>query len=163
MYRSILFLFIAILLASCKFNPNFQGRGSDALQGVWEEDSVLYRDALSQYTRHKIRFSCDSFYMTLQTTSKAVISPDSCYNNGTWLEYLKGTYAVKGDTIQFFGTFTKSNFKQKISGCYRIGTYKPVYVIEKHSGSELKLKSLSTHFPVLLKLKEKITCIPKPL
>jgi hypothetical protein len=163
MYRSILFLLFTFLLASCKFNPNLQGRGSDALQGVWEEDSVLYQDSLSQYTRHKIRFSCDSFYMTLQTTSKAVTSPDSCYNNGTWLEYLKGTYTVRGDTVQFFGTFTKSNFKQKISGCYRIGTYKPVYVIEKRSGSELKLQGLSTHFPVLLKLREKTTCIPKPL
>jgi hypothetical protein len=163
MYRSLFFLFLSFIFVSCKFNPNLQGMGSGEMQGIWEEDSVIYQDSLSQYTQHSIRFSCDSFYMTLKTTSKTRINPDSCYNNGVWMEYLKGTYTLKGDTLQLLGTFTKSNFKQKISGCYRIGTYKPVFVIDQYSEKEMRLHNLSTHFPVLLKLKERTTCTPKPL
>lgn len=163
MHRSLIFLLISIILVSCKFNPNIQGKGSDALQGLWEEDRVLYQDSLSQFTSHKIRFSCDSFYLTLKTVSKADIYPDTCYRTGSWTEYVKGTYTTAGDTLYLIGTFTKSDFKQKISGCFRNGTYKPVFVIMNSSEKEMKLQNLSTHFPVLLKLKQRTTCIPKPL
>lgn len=163
MRTTLFYLLATVLLTSCKFNPNIQGSGSDALQGLWEEDQVLYQDSLSQYTSHKIRFSCDSFYLTLKTVARAEIYPDTCYRKGSWTEFVKGTYTTTGDTLYLNGTFTKSDFKQKISGCFRMGTYKPIFVIVKRSGQQMKLQNLMTHFPVLLNLKQKTTCIPKPL
>lgn len=140
-----------------------QGRGSDALQGYWEEDRVMYQDTLLQSTQHSIKFICDSFYLTLKTTSRVNIYPDSCFNNGVWMEYVKGTYTAKDDSLFLFGTFTKADFRQKISGCYRIGTYKPVYVISGSSGKTLELQSLESHIPIRLNLKQSINCVPKPL
>lgn len=164
MYKiCILFLFSGFLLAACKFNPNYQGRGSEFLQGVWEEVPVSYQDSLIQYTRHSFRFTCDSVYVTLETTAKANYYPDSCFNNGGWSEYAKGNYVIKNDTLYILSTFTNSNFKQKLSGCYRIGQYLPSFVIKKKAEERLELEGIQQHIPVTLQLKEKTTCVPKPL
>ena len=157
------FVLILLASASCKFNPNLQGKGSDLLQGVWHEDSILYRDKLLQYTAHEFKFSCDSFYATLDTYSKTNIYPDSCYNEGKWLEYAKGTYVVRNDSLLLSGTFTKSNFKQKISGCYRIGLYLETFLIKKATDKSIELVSLKQHRPITLAIKEKINCIQKPI
>lgn len=159
----LIFCFFCAMLSFCRINPNLQGSGENYLQGVWNEDSILYQSALLQYTSHKFKFTCDSFYVTFHTTAKTNIFPDSCYNNGSWLEFAKGIYAVKSDTVYLSGTFTKPNFKQKISGCYRIGQYTETFVVNKKSLGFLELKSLKQHLPVTLKLKEKITCIPQPI
>lgn len=140
-----------------------QGRGADMLQGVWEEDQVMYPDTLLESTRHQIKFSCDSFYLTMKTTATVNRYPDSCFNNGVWMEYVKGTYRMKSDSLFLFGTFTKADFKQKISGCYRIGTYKPVYLVRQAADSTLDLQSLQNHIPIRLNLKERIDCVPKSL
>lgn len=154
---------LCFLLLSCKFNPNVQGSGDDFLQGTWQEATMPYQKQLLQHTSHRFKFTCDSFYVTLLTKAKVNTYPDSCFNSGVWLEYAKGTYFSRGDTLLLKGTFTKSNFKQKISGCYRIGVYKPVFVIRNKRKGRMMLQSLQNHSPILLKLQEKSTCVPKPL
>lgn len=164
MNRLILILFlITAFFSSCKFNPNLQGKGADFLQGVWHEDSVSYRADLLQYTTHQFKFTCDSFYVTLNTFAKTNIYPDSCFNEGRWTEYAKGNYTVRNDSLHIYGTFTKPNFKQKISGCYRIGQYLETFIIKENSAESIELMSLKQHLPLKLALKEKITCIQKPL
>jgi hypothetical protein len=161
-----LFLVVGSLLfalSSCRFNPNLQGKGADFIQGVWQEDSISYRADLLQYTTHQFKFTCDSFYVTLNTVAKTNIYPDSCFNEGKWTEYAKGNYAVRNDSLHVYGTFTKPNFKQKISGCYRIGQYLETFIIKSRSVESIELISLKQHLPLKLSLKQKITCIQKPL
>jgi len=160
-----IFFFALFLLASgsCKFNPNLQGKGTESIQGIWEEDSVEYQNERLQYSRHQFRFSCDSVYLTIKTFAKVNTYPDSCFNNGSWTEYAKGTYLSKGDTLMLTTTFTKSNFKQKISGCYRNGQYLPAFIIRKNTGDSLFLESLKQHLNIKLSIIERTTCIQKPL
>lgn len=156
--------FILVLFSlSCKFNPNLQGKGTNYMQGVWEEGKVEYQDQLLEYTRHKFTFTCDSFYAVLNTISKVNPYEDSCFNNGNWKEYAKGVYKVNNDTLFIYGTFTKANSKQKLSGCYRIGQYLPIFIVKKHTADSLYLQGMQQHLPVKLKLEQKITCVPKPI
>jgi len=157
------FVIFMITLGSCKFNPNLQGKGTESIQGIWEEDSVGFQKEKLQYSTHQFRFSCDSVYLTIKTFAKVNTYPDSCFNNGSWTEYAKGTYLTNGDTLMLTTTFTKSNFKQKISGCYRIGQYLPAYVMRKNTGDNLYLESLKQHSNIKLSLREKTVCIQKPL
>ena len=107
MRRILFFLaFLLLFFTSCRFNPNLQGRGTEYLQGVWDEDSISYRNELIQYTTHQYKFTCDSFYVTLNTFAKANIYPDSCFNNGKWTEYAKGIYTLRNDSLFISGTFT---------------------------------------------------------
>nr|WP_233166953.1 fumarate hydratase [Pedobacter sp. ASV2] len=155
--------FIALLVTSCSFSPNIQGKGEVFMQGVWNEDSVAFSNKLTNYTQHHFKFTCDSFYVDLTTHSKVNFYEDSCYNNGVWKEYAKGVYAVRGDTLFLGGTFTHANYKQKISGCYRIGRYDKNFLIKKSSANTLLLQSLSDQRETTLTLKEKITCVQKEL
>ena len=144
-------------------NPNLQGRGSDFLQGEWQEDSVLYQDKLLEYTKHRFKFTCDSFYAHLETHAKVNRHADSCFNGGYIKEYAKGRYVVNNDTLYLIGTFTKSNFKQKISGCYRIGQYIPSFLLKSQEGKIIQLQNLQNNTSVTLKLKQRTICNPKPL
>jgi hypothetical protein len=162
MYR-VWFIVLGICFSACKFNPNFQGRGAELVQGIWEEEPVAFRDSLIQYTRHKFRFTCDSVYITLETHSKANYYPDSCFNNGVWKEYAKGNYILNNDTLYLAATFTQPNFKQKLSGCYRIGQYIPSFVIKSSGGNVLQLEGMQQHIPIKLRLGERTKCIPQPL
>lgn len=166
MVKYVLYFFLALMLFtlnSCKFNPNLQGKGTESIQGVWEENSVDYQNERLQYTKHQFRFTCDSVYLTMKTFAKVSTYPDSCFNNGEWIEYAKGTYLTQSDTLLLTTTFTKSNFKQKISGCYRIGQYLPVFIISKNTGDSLLLQSLKQHLQIKLSLKERMQCVQKPL
>jgi len=161
---SIFFFFILVLaLVSCKFNPNLQGKGKESIQGIWEEDKVDYQNERLQYSRHHIQFSCDSVYLTIKTFAKVNTYPDSCFKNGSWTEYAKGTYLTKGDTLILSTTFTKSNFKQKISGCYRVGQYLPAFIIRKNTVDSLFLESLKQHSNIKLSLIQRTICVQKPL
>lgn len=150
-------------LYSCKFNPNMQGKGRKDLQGIWEEGMVAYQDERLQYSKHQFQFRCDSVYVTVKTYAKVNTYPDSCFNNGSWTEYAKGVYETKQDTLLITATFTKPNFKQKISGCYRIGQYLPAFVIKKSGGDSLNLEGLQDHLPLNLALKKRTVCVQKPL
>ncbi len=163
-YACLLICILSVIaFSSCKFNPNLQGKGTENLQGIWEEDSVDYQNERLQYSKHQFRISCDSVYITIKTFAKVNTYPDSCFNNGSWTEYAKGTYLTKNDTLIFNTTFTKSNFKQKISGCYRIGQYLPAYVIKRNTGDSLYLESTQQHQQIRMSLKEKSICVQKPL
>lgn len=157
------FSFTILTLVACKFNPNIQGQGVSYLQGSWKQDQALYEDKLLAYTLHTINFSCDSFYLTLDTRAKTNIYPDSCFNKGQWTEYVKGIYSLNKDTLYLDGTFTKSNFKQKISGCYRIGQYRAAFAVQQQGADTLLLKDATQHIPLLLRLKQKTICNPQPV
>ena len=159
----ILFLLAGVLFMACRFNPNYQGKGSNRVQGQWEEVPPSYKNELLQYIQHQFRFTCDSFYVKLSTTAKNNVYADSCFNNGNWEEYARGIYESRNDTLYLSGTFTKANGKQKISGCYRIGQYLNTLIIEKAKGDTLTLKSLNQQNPIALKLIQSWECTPKPL
>lgn len=164
--RNCLFALVFGLLAfsiSCTRLPNVQGKGEVFLQGVWSQDSIANRERLLSFTKHDFKISCDSFYVDLTTYSKVNYYEDSCFNNGVWKEYAKGTYQVKGDTLFLEGNFTKPNYKQKISGCYRSGRYRPSFKIKSSGPTSLVLESLNDQRECALVLKEKITCVPKEL
>ncbi len=148
---------------SCTVNPNIQGKGDERLQGTWVEDSLSYRSTLLSYTHHGFTFTCDSVYAQLTTYSRTNIYPDSCFNKGVWNEYAKGTYGVKNDTIYLLATYTRSNYKQKLSGCYNIGQYLPVFIIRKQVADTLYMDNLQSHVPVKLIRTQKTVCQPKAL
>ncbi|WP_240755298.1 fumarate hydratase [Pedobacter sp. SYP-B3415] len=151
------------LLGSCVRQENIQGPGDSRMQGIWNQDSIPYREQLNSFTEHRLKFTCDSFYVDLTTHSKVNYYEEACFNKGVWQEYAKGNYAVRGDTLFLAGTFTKSNYKQKVSGCYRTGRYMENFLIKKATSTLLVLESLSDHRESSLALKQKITCVPKPL
>jgi len=159
----VLFTFYLLLFAACTRLPNVQGNGEPALQGIWNQDSVANADQLLNYTQHKFKFSCDSFYVDLTTHSKANYYEEACFNKGVWKEYAKGTYTVSGDTLFLAGTFTKANYKQKVSGCYRNGRYISNFKINGKDQNKLILESLNDQKECVLVLKEKIICVPKEL
>lgn len=162
-YSFLIYVICLLSLNSCKFNPNLQGKGSAELQGVWEEASVPYQNERLQYAKHNFKFTCDSVYITIKSFAKVSTYPDSCFNNGSWTEYAKGVYQTNQDTLIITATFTKSNFKQKISGCYRIGQYTPSFIIKKSNADSLYLQSLLEHLDLKLALKERNVCVQKPL
>ena len=133
------------------------------MQGVWNEDSVAFSSKLKTFTQHRFKFTCDSFYVDLTTKSKVNFYEDSCFNNGVWKEYAKGAYGVKNDTLSLGGTFTHQNYKQKISGCYRIGRYERSFLIKKTDSNVIILVSTTDQREITLNLKQKITCVQKPL
>lgn len=152
-----------VLLFACTRLPNVQGNGEAVLQGIWNQDSVANAEQLLNYTQHKFKFSCDSFYVDLTTHSKVNYYEEACFNQGIWKEYAKGTYLVKSDTLFLTGTFTKANYKQKVSGCYRNGRYISNFKIKSTSPTDLVLEGLNDEKECKLILKEKVECSPKEL
>ena len=160
----VLAVFLPFLfMTSCSRLPDIQGKGETFLQGVWNQDSVANKEQLQNYTQHKFKFTCDSFYVDFTTHSKVNYYEEECFNNGLWKEYAKGTYQVRNDTLILVGDFTKPNYKQKVSGCYRNGRYITSFKVKTWSAEELALESLSDQTEVKLNLKEKITCVQKAL
>lgn len=150
-----------LLVGGCRFNPDIQYRGADYLQGVWVQDSMPLQDALLNYTLHELKFTCDSIYATLHVTSKVRNIADSCYNGGQWTEYAKGIYVVRGDSLIVDGLYTKPDWRQKISGCYRIGQYLPRFKIVRHSADSLTLENRYDPRQLSLYKTSDITCVPK--
>ncbi|RZK78998.1 MAG: fumarate hydratase [Pedobacter sp.] len=159
----VLAVIVVFLTSACRRLPDIQGEGNAAFQGVWNQDSVLNSEKLLNYTQHKFRFSCDSFYVDLVTHSKANYYADSCFNNGIWKEYAKGVYQVRADSLFLLGTFTKSNYKQKLSGCYQIGQYIKSFKILNTDSSKIVLESTDNQRIVELILKQPIVCVPQEL
>lgn len=153
----------SVFFYSCTRLPNVQGKGEALLQGVWNQDSVANSANLLNYTKHHFKITCDSFYVDLTTYAKVNYYEDSCFNKGVWKEHAKGTYVVKGDTLILTGTFTKANYKQKVSGCYRNGRYLNNFIIKSSNATTLQLENLNDQKECTLVLKEKITCVPKAL
>jgi hypothetical protein len=160
--------FVGCLILLCFFSgctrlPDIQGKGEVAFQGVWEQDSIANESKLLNYTTHKFKITCDSFYVNLITHSKANYYSDSCFNNGIWKEYAKGVYAVRNDSLFLVGTYTKENYRQKISGCYQIGQYIKSFKILHMENKKIVMESSDNQRTINLYLRENITCVPKPL
>ena len=156
-------LFLIGIAAACKPLPNVQGKGEVFMQGLWNEDSVANSAQLLNYTQHKFKFTCDSFYVELVTHSKVNYYADSCFNKGVWKEYAKGVYEVRHDSLFLEGTYTKANYKQKVSGCYQIGRYLKTFYVRSKTAENLLLESTNDQRECTLVLKEKIICTPKSL
>jgi hypothetical protein len=148
---------------SCKRLPNIQGKGEVFLQGIWNQDSIANKGQLLNYTQHRFKFSCDSFYVDLTTYAKVNYYEADCFNKGVWQEYAKGTYKVKNDTLILIGDFTKANYKQKVSGCYRNGRYLTSFVIKQADSAQLHLENVADQRECVLNLKQKMVCIQKEL
>ena len=156
-------LLILVVSASCRRLPDVQGKGEAFLQGIWNQDSIANADKLISYTQHRFKFTCDSFYVDLTTHSKMNYHSDPCFNNGIWKEYAKGVYEVRADTLVLSGTYTKANYKQKVSGCYHIGRYEQAFYIKSSEPNRLLLESIGNQRTCDLSLKERIVCKPKAL
>lgn len=165
-FRSTYLFFIGMCLllgSACKFNPNVQGEGEPYLQGVWIQDTIAHQDQLLNYSLYRLKFTCDSVYITLKTFSKVKTVVDSCYGDGQWEEYARGVYLVRNDSLLIESTFTRSNWRQKLSGCHRIGQFLPRFKIIKHTADSLYLESQYYQTPINLRKIEQITCVPKAL
>lgn len=156
------FFFFA-LFYSCTRMPDIQGKGEALLQGIWVQDSIQHREKLLNYTQHQFKFTCDSFYVDFTTVSKANYYEEACFNNGIWKEYAKGTYEVRNDTLFLKGVFTKSNYKQKVSGCYRNGQYISNFILRQIQPKLLVLESLNDQKEINLQMKQSLICVPKPI
>lgn len=165
-FRTYFLLIVSVcgvFFSSCKFNPNMQDEGEPYLQGVWVQDSVTNQDSRLTYSLYKFKFTCDSVYITLNTHSKVKTVVDSCFGNGHWTEYARGVYLVRNDSLLIESTFTRENWRQKLSGCHRIGQFLPRFKLIHHGTDSLRLESQYYQTQVNLKKVEDIVCIPKPI
>ena len=162
-YHYLIVILCLTAFLGCERRPNVQGNGQVFMQGVWNQDSIANSAQLLNYTQQKFKFTCDSFYVDMTTHSKVNYYEDPCYNNGVWKEYAKGVYEVRKDSLFLEGTYTKANYKQKVSGCYNIGIYRKSFIVKSKDAKHLFLQSLSDQRDIDLVLKQKITCIPQSL
>jgi len=154
----------ALLMAACRFNPNTQGPGEASLQGEWHQDSVPMQKKLLNYSLYHFKFSCDSFYVSVRSFTKAATDADTCIENGTWTEYAKGDYYQKSDTLHLKGLFCNANYTLKEpAGCFRSGVFEDEFKVKKIADSLIQFSPTSSVIPVQLRLIKRTTCTPKPL
>jgi len=147
--------------SSCQRHSDMQDEGADWFQGVWVQDSIPNSANMLNYTLHEFRVTCDSIYTTMKVHNKVKTMPDSCFKNGEWTEYAKAVYVLRGDSMIVEGVYTKPNWKQKISGCYKQGEYLPRYKVAYKSKDSVVLENKFDARPVILKKIKDITCVPK--
>jgi len=146
------------------FNPNTQGRGEIYLQGEWKQDSVPNQKQLLEYSLYHLKFSCDSFYIQINSFSKVNNNADTCAHSGNWSEYLKGTYRQRNDTLFIKGQFCNPDYSLKENaGCLRIGVYEEGFKVKKQTDSVVQFASTSNILPINAHLIKHTTCNPKPL
>lgn len=158
-------LIMAFGLTACRFNPNMQGPGVAALQGEWQQDTSALQKKLLNYSLYHFRFSCDSFFVSVNSFSKANGGyPDSCVKNGQWGEYAKGVYTQKNDTLRLKGLFCNADFSYKNEGgCFRSGNYEEVFKLSQKADSRIQFLPTSSVIPFNARLIKRTTCNPKPL
>ncbi|WP_345954117.1 fumarate hydratase [Mucilaginibacter sp. PAMB04168] len=162
----LILAFGSCLLAftSCSTNANLQGPGQVYLQGEWRQDKEPLDAQLLNYTLYRFKFSCDSFYVVMQTYSKVNYGADTCMNRGQWTEYAKGNYEERNDTLRLRGFFCNANYSLKDpGGCFRSGVYEDQFKTVKQSDSVITLTSTSGVLTSKLHLIKRTTCVPKPL
>ena len=161
---SALTLIIAFCLTGCGVNPNLQGKGEVYLQGEWQQDPIPAQKNLLEYSLYHLQFSCDSFYMQINSFSKINNGADSCMSSGRWTEYVKGSYQQRNDTLHLRGQFCNANRSLKEEGgCFRAGIYEDFFKISKKSDSAIQFSSISNVIPINAHLIKRTTCNPKPL
>lgn len=158
------FTLITALYFGCGLNPNLQGKGEVYLQGEWQQDSVPKQKQLLQYSLYHLSFSCDSFYIRINSFSKVNNGPDTCMNSGHWAEYIKGRYQQRNDTLHLKGQFCNADFSLKSEGgCFRSGVYEDFFKVSKKADSLIQFSSISNVIPINAHLIKRTTCNPKPL
>ena len=159
--------FILLLLASlsaCRSNPNMQTPGESYLQGEWQQDPMPGQKRLLSYALYHFKFSCDSFFVAVNSFSKVNTGADSCMSSGHWHEYIRGTYQQLNDTLHLKGQYANADYTVKDDkGCFRSGDYEEFFKVVKTSGKSIKLLSTSNVIPINARLVEKLTCHLKPL
>ena len=157
-------LCLSICLVSCKLNPNVQTPGESYLQGEWQQDSVASQKLLVSYSLYHFKFSCDSFFVAIESYSKVNTGPDTCMLSGRWAEYCKGTYSQKQDTLHLKGQFCNADFTIKDDkGCFRSGDYEEIFTVAKKSDKLVRFASTSDVIPIDARLVKRLSCNPKPL
>jgi hypothetical protein len=155
---------LIIGLAACTPNANLQGRGEIYLQGEWQQDSVPKEKQLLQYSLYHLNFSCDSFFMQIKSFSKVNNGADTCMNSGHWVEYVKGSYQQRNDTLHLKGQFCNADHSLKNEGgCFRSGIYEDFFQVSKKTDSLIQFSSISSVIPINARLIKHTTCNPKPL
>jgi hypothetical protein len=166
-FSFLLFAFTLIIawgLTSCKSNPNFQGKGEVYLQGEWQQDPIPDQKQLVEYSIYHFKFSCDSFFVQIQSFSKVNNGPDTCMRSGHWSEYVRGSYQQRNDTLHLRGQFCNANYSLKQEGgCFRSGIYEDLFKISKKTDSLIQFSSISNVIPINAHLIKHYTCNPKPL
>lgn len=158
------FALLTALCSACWFNPNQQGKGKVYLQGVWKQDSVANQKQLLEYSIYQLKFSCDSFFIQVNSFSKVNNGPDTCMRSGHWSEYIKGTYQQRNDTLHLKGQFCNADYTLKEEGgCFRAGIYEESFKVSKKTDSLLQFASTSNVIPINAHLIKRTTCNPKPL
>ena len=159
-----IFLLFALSMASCTLNPNMQGKGEAYLQGIWQQDSVPMQKKLVSYSLYNLTFTCDSFFMKINTFSKVNTGADNCMVSGRWAEYVKGHYQQRNDTLHLKGQFCNADYSLKSEGgCFRSGVYEDLFRISKKNDSVVQFSSTSNVIPINAHLIKRLTCQPKPL
>lgn len=149
---------------SCGFNPDKQTVGQAWVQGEWRQDSVPAQKQLISYSLYDLKFSCDSFFVKIQSYSKVNTGTDSCTSSGRWTEYWKGTYVQRHDTLRMKGEFCNADKSIKDEGtCLRFGTYEEYFKVTKKTDSLVQFTSTSNVIPITARLIKRTSCIPKPL
>ena len=161
----VAFCFLLFAFGSgCSFNANVQTPGQVYLQGEWQQDSVTNQKQLLSYSLYRIKFSCDSFYMTIHSFSKVNNGADTCMRSGEWREYTRGTYQQNKDTLRLKGQFCNADMTIKDDkGCFRSGDYEEFFKVTKRSDSVIRFASVSSVIPIDLHLIKRTTCHPKPI
>jgi hypothetical protein len=158
------FLLLAFCLPSCKLNPNMQTPGEIYLQGEWQQDSVPKQKQLMNYSLYHLKFSCDSFYVAINSFSKINSGADTCMNSGHWTEYCKGTYEQNHDTLHLKGQFCNADLTVKDDkGCFRSGDYEELFRVSKKSDSLVQFASTTNVIPIEAHLIKRTSCHPKPI
>ncbi|RFZ83030.1 hypothetical protein DYU05_12825 [Mucilaginibacter terrenus] len=157
-------LLSALSFPGCKFNPDYQEQGQQYLQGEWLQDTSALQKQLVTATAYRLKFSCDSFFVSMNSFSKAVAGADTCIKNGHWAEFAKGIYQQKHDTLILKGLFCNPNFSYKVEGgCFRYGNYQEAFKVKKQTDSIVRFAPLASVLPFNARLIKRNTCIPKPL
>jgi len=161
---SALTFLIVVGLSSCHLNPNMQTSGGGYLQGEWQQDSIPGQKQLVTYSLYHLKFSCDSFFMAINSYSKVNNGPDTCMNSGHWAEYAKGTYDQRHDTLHLKGQFCNADMTIKDDkGCFRSGDYEEFFKVAKKTDSLVQFASTSNVIPVNAHLVKRTSCHPKPI
>ncbi len=151
-------------ITACSPNPDLQGNGEVYLQGEWQQLPLSNEKQLIEYTTYRYKFSCDSFYMQIETHSKVNNGVDNCTNADHWVEYTKGTYIQRNDTLNLKGQFCNADYSIKqAGGCFRAGVYTETYKMSKKTDSLIVFASTASVIPITARLNKRYTCKPKPL
>jgi len=157
-------LLMAFGLTSCSPNANLQGKGEVYLQGEWQQDSVPKEKQLLQYSIYHFRFSCDSFFVQINSFSRVNSGADTCMGSGHWSEYVRGSYQQRNDTLHLRGQFCNADYSLKQEGgCFRSGIYEEFFKVSKKTDSLIQFSSTSNVIPINARLIKRTTCNPKPL